>query len=106
MTFLERVQAGWKIRRENRWWVPDFCGPITFRWQKPNGRKDVELTEKEQREMAKLGRSVAKQLRDYLAGALCAACGELLGHDEEIIQNEDDETMHARCESNSQGAKP
>ena len=57
MTVLERAQAGWKIRREHRWWVPDFLGPIAFVWQKPNGRKDVELTEKEQREMAKLGRA-------------------------------------------------
>jgi hypothetical protein len=42
-------------------------------------------------------RSLVKELRDYLAGALCAACGEPLGHEEEIIQA-DDCTIHKHCE--------
>lgn len=55
ISVLERAQAGWKIRRVNRWW--DFCSPIAFVWQMPNGVKGAELTKKEQREMAKLGRA-------------------------------------------------
>lgn len=43
-------------------------------------------------------RLMMKQLRDFLAGALCTVCGEPLGHDEEIIQD-DDRTMHKRCEA-------
>jgi len=39
-----------------------------------------------------------KQLRDFLAGALCAVCGEELGHDEEIISDEQDRTIHKHCE--------
>jgi hypothetical protein len=39
-----------------------------------------------------------KQLRDFLAGALCAQCGEKLGHDEEIISDDEDRTVHKRCE--------
>ena len=42
-------------------------------------------------------RLAAKELRDFLAGALCTVCGEPLGHDEEIIQD-DDRTMHKHCE--------
>lgn len=44
-------------------------------------------------------RMVMLQLRKFLAGALCASCGEPLGHDEEIVQNDEEETLHARCES-------
>lgn len=42
-------------------------------------------------------RSAMKELRDFVAGALCVHCGEPLGHDEEIIQD-DGHTMHQRCE--------
>jgi hypothetical protein len=55
-------------------------------------------------------RGVARQIRKFLAGALCSVCGEPLGHEEEIIQNEDEETLHKHCEdavtshvSNTQG---
>lgn len=41
---------------------------------------------------------VMKQLRDFLAGALCAECGEGLGHDEEIISDDKDRTIHKRCD--------
>jgi len=40
-------------------------------------------------------------MRRFLAGALCAHCGDPLGEDEEIIQQTVDEealTIHARCE--------
>lgn len=43
-------------------------------------------------------RMQAQQLRKFLAGALCSVCGEPLGTDIEIIQNDDEETMHAGCE--------
>jgi hypothetical protein len=39
-----------------------------------------------------------KQLRDYLAGALCCQCGEPLGHDEEIVSDDEDRTVHKHCE--------
>jgi hypothetical protein len=51
--------------------------------------------EQEDKEM----RLVAAQLRKFLAGALCAVCGDPLGTEDEIIQDDDDRTMHARCES-------
>lgn len=45
----------------------------------------------------------AAQLRKFLAGALCATCGEPLGEGEELTQEEveDDEpkTIHKRCEA-------
>ena len=51
-------------------------------------------------------RLMAAQLRKFLAGALCTVCGEPLGADEEIVQNDDEETMHARCEpTTEQGDK-
>lgn len=44
---------------------------------------------------------VALQYRKFLAGALCAVCGEPLGEsvgDEPwITQDDEDRTMHARC---------
>jgi len=43
-------------------------------------------------------RAVARQLRKFLAGSLCSVCGEPLGNEEEIIQNDDEETMHKHCE--------
>lgn len=47
----------------------------------------------------------AAQLRKFLAGALCACCGEPLGEGEELTQEavEDDEprTIHKRCEEKS-----
>lgn len=40
----------------------------------------------------------AAQLRKFLSTALCATCGEPLGTDEEIVQNDDEtKTMHKRC---------
>lgn len=44
-------------------------------------------------------RNAALQLRKYLAGALCSVCGEPLGEEEEIVQNDSEETMHKHCES-------
>jgi hypothetical protein len=43
-------------------------------------------------------RFAVQQLRNYLAGALCSVCGEPLGNEEEIIQNDDEETMHKHCD--------
>ena len=48
---------------------------------------------------ARAMRLAAAQLRKFLAGALCAVCGDPLGTEDEIIQDDDDRTMHARCES-------
>jgi hypothetical protein len=53
MGVLEKVHAGWTIRRERLWW--DWACPIVFRWSRPNGRKADELTKDEHREMTKLG---------------------------------------------------
>ena len=40
----------------------------------------------------------AAQLRKFLAGALCAHCGEQLGEElGTIVQNDDEETMHLKC---------
>jgi hypothetical protein len=43
-------------------------------------------------------RYAMKQLRNFLAGALCCVCGEPLGHDEEIVSDDEDRTVHKRCE--------
>lgn len=45
--------------------------------------------------------SMMLQLRKFLAGSLCTVCGDPLGTDEEITQNDNDETMHAHCEDAS-----
>jgi len=46
---------------------------------------------------ARAMRHAAGQLRQFLATALCAVCGEPLG-DVEIIQNDDQtKTLHATC---------
>ena len=37
------------------------------------------------------------EMKKFLAGALCTVCGEQLG-DEIIIQNDEGNTMHERCE--------
>lgn len=37
------------------------------------------------------------QLRAYLAGALCTVCGEPLGDDEELTQDDENHTMHSHC---------
>lgn len=50
-------------------------------------------------ENRKAERFAARQLRKFLAGALCCQCGEQLGEDEEIIQDDDECTIHKRCES-------
>lgn len=56
-------------------------------------------------EEARGDRLVAMQYRKFLVGALCTVCGEPLGEAEGnapwIIQNDDGETMHARCEEDS-----
>lgn len=45
----------------------------------------------------------AAQLRKFLAGALCAACGEPLGEDQELtqepVENDEPRTIHKRCEA-------
>ena len=45
-------------------------------------------------------RAIERQLRKYLAGALCAECGEPLGEvsDGGEIIMDDERTIHARCE--------
>lgn len=54
-------------------------------------------------EEARGDRLIAMQYRKFLAGALCTVCGEPLGEAEGnepwLIQNDDGETMHAKCES-------
>lgn len=40
---------------------------------------------------------VMAQLRAYLAGALCTVCGEPLGDDEELTQDDESHTMHSHC---------
>ena len=50
-------------------------------------------------------RYVSHQLRKFLAGALCTFCGDPLGTEEEIVQNDDEETMHKRCEDSIALAK-
>lgn len=38
------------------------------------------------------------QMRNMIAGALCCHCGEPLGdNDENIISNDEDETIHKNC---------
>lgn len=49
-------------------------------------------------ESARGDRLIMRQMRKFLAGALCAECGEPLGEDEEIVQDDDERTMHAKCE--------
>lgn len=48
-------------------------------------------------------RLAAAQLRKFLAGALCAHCGEPLGEGVEVVQDDDERTMHASCLSDAQG---
>lgn len=43
-------------------------------------------------------RAMCHQLRHVLAGALCCVCGDPLGTDEEIVVDDDDQTVHKRCE--------
>lgn len=45
--------------------------------------------------------NMARQLRKFLAGALCTVCGDPLGMEEEIIQNDEEETMHKHCETDA-----
>jgi len=42
---------------------------------------------------------IMKQVRDMLAGALCCECGDPLGHDEEIVCDDEDRTIHKHCEN-------
>ena len=43
-------------------------------------------------------RHVMLQLRKYLAGALCCVCGEPLGMEAEIVQDDEERTIHKDCE--------
>lgn len=43
-------------------------------------------------------RMMERQLRKFLAGALCAGCGEALGEDREIIMDDDERTIHKECD--------
>ena len=46
------------------------------------------------------GRAVERQMRKFLAGALCAECGEPLGDtggDGDIVQDDDERTLHKKC---------
>lgn len=48
----------------------------------------------------------AAQIRKFLAGALCAVCGEPLGESEELtqeaVENDEPRTIHKRCERGEQ----
>lgn len=44
-------------------------------------------------------RLLARQVRKFLAGALCAGCGNPLGEDREVVMNDDGETTHKGCEA-------
>jgi hypothetical protein len=48
-------------------------------------------------ELERAGRMVERQLRKYLAGALCAVCGEPLGEDRQIIMDDNERTLHEEC---------
>jgi len=48
-------------------------------------------------ELERAGCMVERQLRKFLAGALCAQCGEPLGEDGEIVMDDDDRTVHKNC---------
>lgn len=48
-------------------------------------------------ELERAGHMVERQLRKFLAGALCCVCGEQLGEDREIIMV-DDGTIHEDCQ--------
>lgn len=52
-------------------------------------------------EAERAGRMVERQLRKFLAGALCAVCGEPLGEDREIIMDNNERTIHKECERES-----
>lgn len=54
---IARARSGWTIRREVRWWVPDYAGPVSFVWQTPDGKRGDDLTPAERRQMARLGRA-------------------------------------------------
>lgn len=58
-----------------------------------------DTLEEIQAEEAQRGDRLAmRQVRKFLAGALCCECGEQLGEDEEIVQDDEERTIHARCE--------
>ena len=50
-------------------------------------------------ETERAARMMERQLRKYLAGALCCECGEPLGEDREIIMDDAERTIHAECET-------
>ena len=56
----------------------------------------LELTQAQ--DEAQAMRLAAAQLRKFLAGALCAVCGDPLGTEQEIVQDDEDRTMHKGCE--------
>ena len=49
-------------------------------------------------EAERAGRMVERQIRKFLAGALCAECGESLGDTDQIVQDDDERTLHTHCE--------
>lgn len=54
-------------------------------------------------EAERAARTMERTLRKYLAGALCAVCGEALGEDREIVMDDDDgRTLHKECEGNEE----
>lgn len=53
-------------------------------------------------EAERAGRMVERQMRKFLAGALCAECGEPLGEDREIVQDDDERTLHKDCDKPAQ----
>lgn len=56
------------------------------------------MLERRCEELERAGRMAERQLRKFLAGALCAVCGEALGEDREIVMDDDERTIHKECE--------
>ena len=59
-----------------------------------------QMLRQEVEEANRAGRAVERQMRKFLAGALCAECGEPLGDthgDGDIVQDDDERTLHKHC---------
>ncbi len=55
------------------------------------------MLRQEVEEANRAGRMVERQMRKFLAGALCAQCGVPLGDTDQIVQDDDERTVHTKC---------
>jgi hypothetical protein len=53
-------------------------------------------------EAERAARMMERQLRKFLAGALCAECSEPLGEDREIVMDDDERTIHKECSASEE----